>query len=205
MSSKAKQLACAVGLSLAIAPAFAGEAGDMIIRAGLASVNPASDNGPTVTVDNATGLGISLTYMVSPSVGVELLGASPFEHDIKLASNDTRIGKTSHLPPTLLLNYHFPVSGPISAYLGAGINHTVFFEEEIDPAVAQNIELDASTGLALQFGTNFQLTQAWGVSLAWWHIDIDTDATLTAADGNRSKIPVEIDPWVVMVGGSFRF
>ncbi len=205
MNSKAKQLACAIGLSLAIAPAFAGEAGDLIIRAGIASVNPDSNNGPTVKVDNDTGLGISLTYMVTASVGVELLGASPFEHDIKLASNDMQIGKTSHLPPTLLLNYHFPVSGPISAYLGAGINHTVFFEEEIDPAVAQDLKLDASTGLALQFGTNFQLTQAWGVSLAWWHIDIDTDATLTAADGSSSKVPVEIDPWVVMVGGSYRF
>lgn len=191
--------------ALCASPLMAAEAGDIIIRAGYATVNPDSDNGPVAEVEDSQGLGLSLTYMLTSSLGVELLGASPFEHDINLASNGARIGETTQLPPTLLLNYHFTVSGPISAYVGAGVNHTIFFEESIDPAVAQDLSLSSSTGLALQLGTDFQITENWSANLAWWYIDIDTDATLTAADGSSSEARVEIDPGVFMLGAAYRF
>ena len=201
-----KMLAAVLTSSALFTPALnAAQAGDMIVRAGLATVSPASDNGPVVKVDDAQGLGLSLTYMLTPSLGLELLGASPFNHDIQLASDRTKIGEADHLPPTLLLNYHFSVAGPISAYLGAGINHTFFFEEKIDAAVAQDLSLSSSTGLALQLGTDFQLTPSWSANLAWWSIDIDTDATLSAADGSSSKTKVEIDPNVLMLGFAYRF
>lgn len=116
-------------LSIAIAAITAGmmgmsaqayEAGDMIGRVGLAKVSPKDDSsvlkisgvggvaGTGVEVDDDTQLGLTGTYMLSPGFGVELLAATPFEHDISVnglgglgVPNGTKLGSTKHLPPTL--------------------------------------------------------------------------------------------------------
>ena len=102
-------------LTLAVAAALAGgsalthayEAGDWILRAGAVTVAPDADSdvvpglGVTVDVDDDTQLSIIPAYMVTEHWGLELLAATPFEHNIDVNEAPIQAGSTKHLPPTL--------------------------------------------------------------------------------------------------------
>ena len=58
-----------------------------------------------------TQLGLNFAYMLTNHLGIELLAASPFEHDVKLKGTalgaaNGKLGTLKHLPPTLSLVYY---------------------------------------------------------------------------------------------------
>src|SRR5690606_40256319 len=81
----------AAAVVAASVPAMAYEAGDMMVKAGVINVNPKSDNidlgGSYAQIDDNTQLGLTFTYMVTPQIGVEVLAATQFEHDVKAGGN----------------------------------------------------------------------------------------------------------------------
>lgn len=206
-------------------PLMAHEAGDVIVRAGAIKVDPDASSdafnpalpavgGLEVDVDDDTQLGLTFAYMVNDSFGVELVGATPFTHDILLdTGGGVVIGETSHLPPTLLAQYYAPQMGPVRPYLGAGLNYTIFFDDSIDDDVVSpllggadaDVKLSNSLGFAWEVGADVVLTDNWLFNVSVWNIDIDTEARLYVNDARVDKIDVEIDPWVYMVGLGYRF
>ena len=72
-----------------------------------------------------------------------------------------------------------------------------------DPVPA-NLDLDDSWGVAARAGFDYLFNDKWGVNVGVWWIDIDTEATVKTALADV-KFDVEIDPWVYMVGLSYRF
>lgn len=201
---------------MAAAPAVqAYEAGDFIGRVGAATVAPDASSDPItnvgadarVDVDNNTQLGLTLTYMLTDQLGLGVLAATPFSHDIKGAGDLAGAGKlaeTKHLPPTVTLQYFpMPTGSKLQPYVGAGVNYTVFFDEDTAGALAgTDIELDDSFGLAAEAGVDYMITENIGVNAAIWWIDIDTEAKIEAAN---QTVDVEIDPLVYMVGVSYKF
>ncbi|MGA4495440.1 OmpW/AlkL family protein [Vreelandella venusta] len=179
-------------------------AGDFFTRVGVAKVEPKSDNGSLaggafeVDVQDKTDFAFTLGYRFHDKMGIELLAALPFEHDIAL--NGDNLASTKHLPPTLTLQY-YPLGGTdarVQPYVGAGINYTFFSDEEL--AIGE-LELDDSWGAAAQVGIDLLIDENWALNAAAWYIDIDTDATVNGAAAGT----VEIDPLVVMAGLSYRF
>lgn len=229
MRNRSTLTAAVLGLSSLTAPAWAYEAGDWIVRGGLAGVFPqdsSSEVGPFpdsgVSVDNGYGVGISLSYMMSSSFAVELLGALPFSHDIQATgslSDFGQIGETKHLPPTLLANYYLPklANGTIQPYAGVGINYTLFFDEDttdsLNPAIGEyDLELEDSTGIALQLGADFDVGNDIQFNIGLWWIDIDTTGTVSfegdpadPSDDGTATVDVDIDPIVLMIGFAKRF
>ncbi|MDR5867728.1 OmpW/AlkL family protein [Halomonas koreensis] len=204
-------LIIATGLA-ASSQALAYGAGDFFTRAGVAKVDPKGDNGTLdtalgdldVDVQDENGFAFTLGYRFTDKLGVELLAAEPFSHDITLdAGGGTEVGAaTDHLPPTLTLQY-YPFGGTqsrVQPYAGLGVNYTRFSDEEIDLAGA-DLELDDSWGAAAQLGVDLLIDEHWALNAAAWYLDIDTDASLNGDDIGT----VEIDPLVVMGGVSFRF
>lgn len=196
----------AVGL-VSTAPALAYGQGDLFTRFGIAKVDPKSDNGDFddldlgVDVGDDSGFAFTLGYRFTDTLGVELLAAEPFEHDIAL--NGDNLASTKHLPPTLTLQY-YPLGGSgsrVQPYLGAGINYTHFSDEDLD--VGQ-LDLDDSWGAAAQVGVDLLIDEHWALNAAAWYLDIDSDATATVG-GVDYDANVEIDPVVVMGGLSYRF
>tara|TARA_B100000929_G_scaffold111153_1_gene88050 strand:- start:534 stop:1160 length:627 start_codon:yes stop_codon:yes gene_type:complete len=184
--------------------AFAYGAGDIFTRVGVAKVAPKSDNGSlaggafAVDVQDKTGPAFTLGYRFHNKVGVELLAALPFEHDIAL--NGDHLASTKHLPPTLTLQY-YPLGGsesPVQPYVGAGINYTRFSDERL--AIGE-LELDDAWGAAAQVGVDLLIDEHWALNAAAWYLDIDTDAKINGAAAGT----VAIDPMVVMAGLSYRF
>lgn len=197
-------MAVAAGLALMSSSVLAVEAGNILVRAGAAHVSPttdASDNGLGVEVDGNTQLGLNFTYMVTDNIGVELLAATPFKHDI--TQGGTTVGSTRHLPPTLTLQYHLNPKGAIRPYVGAGVNYTAFFDEDAKgPLAGADLSLDNSFGLAAEAGVDVDLGSGFFLNGAVWYADIDTDATVRIPGDPDTvlKSEVEIDPWVFMVG-----
>ena len=159
------------------------EEGDWIVRVGAVTVAPneSSDNivlptnPPTVlkgaSVGDDTQLGLIGAYMLSDTVGLELLAATPFEHDISIRGTSITAGTTKQLPPTLSLQW-YPRGGQDGwqPYLGMGVNYTIFFDEEVDPdlenalgaiigASTVDLELDNSVGISAQAGMDFPITE----------------------------------------------
>ncbi|QBF31326.1 OmpW family protein [Thalassococcus sp. S3] len=199
-------LAAAAAVSaLCVTGASAQQMGDWRFGVGIANVNPKSDNGTltpgAVTVDDNTQISFTAAYFFRDNLGIELLAATPFEHDISIAGLGG-IGSTKHLPPTLSLVYYFPTAGTVTPFVGAGINYTTFFDEEASGAIAgQDLSIDDSFGFALQAGVEFALTDRSALRLDARYIDIEADVSLDGANIGT----VEIDPVVLGVSYIMNF
>src|SRR5690554_7283413 len=74
--------------------------GDFFTRFGVAKVSPKSDNGSlaggalAVDVEDDTRFAFTLGYRFHDKLGVELLAAEPFKHDIKLGGEN--LASTKH-------------------------------------------------------------------------------------------------------------
>jgi outer membrane protein len=208
--------------------ASAQQQGDLIVRAGLTRVSPDESSkvlttqatgplaGTGVSVGNDTQLGLNVLYMYSDIIGVELLAATPFKHDLsayglsQYGFATTDLGHTRHLPPTISALYYFGDSAArLRLYVGAGINYTTFFSEKLSRQArtelgANRLKLDDSFGLALQVGFDYTLNDNWLVNASVRHIDIETDASMNSALG-KVTTKVDLAPWVYTVALAYRF
>ena len=207
--------------------AHAYESGDIIVRAGLTTVAPdeSSSNvtvqdvgnvGMGASVNSDTQLGLNVVYMFSDNIGLELLAASPFKHDINLTGTqdndlglgDGKLAQSRQLPPTLSVVYYLPVSETFQPYLGLGLNYTVFFDEEFvgsrENQSFNNLSLEESFGIAAQIGMDYKLDEHWLVNASVRYIDIDTRANFDVLD-LPAKVSVDVDPWVYSVMLGYKF
>jgi outer membrane protein len=205
-------------MALAAQSAVGYEAGDILVRAGVATVAPddSSDGiaipalaigkmpGTRAEVDSDTQLGLTATYMLNSAWGVELLAATPFKHDITAnlgGGVKVKAGDTKHLPPTLsLVWYPLGSASAIKPYIGAGLNYTTFFSEGV------NGELEALAGDLADVGgplpMRLKLDDSWGfaaqigVDVALtdrWHLNgslrwIDIDTKATFSASGVGKV-----------------
>ncbi|ACS85729.1 MULTISPECIES: outer membrane protein OmpW [Musicola] len=193
--------------------AQAHQAGDVIVRAGTATVHPmeSSDNVlglGSFNVNDNTQLGLTLGYMATDNIGVELLAATPFKHKVGVGSVGT-IAEVKHLPPTLMAQYYFGQSADkLRPYLGLGVNYTTFFGEKFNQtgenAGLSDLSLKSSWGVAAQAGLDYNLNKNWLLNMSVWWMDIDTTVKFKAGDSEQS-IKTRLDPWVFMFGFGYKF
>jgi len=200
--------------------ASAYEKGDVLVKFGAASVNPKSTSddikgmpGQPVTADDEVQVGISGTYMLSSKLGIELLAATPFSHQIDGkggALNGADIGSVKHLPPTLSAQYYFMGSqGQFKPYVGAGINYTVFFDEEAGAGSQglgyNKLDLDDSFGLAAQIGLDYQINKKWMLNASAMYAKIGTTATLSGNGIADLNVDYDLDPMVYRLNVGMTF
>lgn len=220
-----KIAATIIPLILAAPLASAHEAGDWVVRGGLTSVAPdesssnivvgGTDLGVGLTVDNNTQLGLNVAYFLTDRFNVELLAATPFTHDVNFSVTDplgtgNKLGEVTHLPPTVSVNYY--LNDPSSAfqpYVGAGVNFTLFFDEEFtsanEAAGLDDLSLDNSFGLSAQVGFDYQLNKTWHVNASVRYIDINTEASFNLSGTEGGVADIDINPWVYTVSVGYTF
>jgi len=224
---KMKKLACALmlaGASLGVAgSAAAAEKGDWIFHVRAINIDPDTDSsalrvdnsplaGTRVDVDDSNSLDLSLAYMLTDNVAVEVLADPSSQHDIFVSglpaelgvADGTKVAEVNVLPPTVFLQYHFNPKGTLRPYAGVGLNYTLFFNKDLTTAAktalgASNLDLDNSFGLAGQLGVDFALKNDWSFNVDVKYIQIDTTATFDSALGPVA-VDVDINPLVVGVG-----
>ena len=199
---KLQSLVLAAATALTMTSAFAVPAGTWTVAAGAHYVDPKSDNGTldnglSVDVDGDVRPTISGEYFIADNVGVELLAAIPFHHDITLtdANGNEVDAKTQHLPPTLSVQYHFdgynmPMN--LKPFVGVGVNYTTFFKERIYLGNGNDLELDDSVGVAGHIGLDIPYAPTESFRIDARYMDIKTDASLNGSDLGE----VDISPWV---------
>lgn len=216
MRTIASALALTAALGLA-APASAHEAGDWLVRVGASQIEPKNNNGTMdvaalelgdqrIDVDDKGGLTFNFTYMYTANIGVEILAALPYEHDIYLEDLG-KVGSVKHLPPTVSLQYHFMPQSVFQPYAGIGVNYTRFFSEDESGALADldvTLDVDSSSfGLAAQVGFDYMITDQWFLNVDVRYIDIDVDAKIKEVPSIKGT--VNIDPIVYGIHVGYRF
>jgi outer membrane protein len=185
-----------------------------LFRVGAAQVNPNDSStdvvglglpaGSEVAVGNATGLALNLTYLFTPNMGVEVLGALPITHDIEgdgAIAGAGKIAETKQLPPTVLFVLRGS-GGAIHPYVGLGLNYTTFFSEETEGALAgTSLELDDSFGPAFEAGVDYDLNDQWFLNASLWYMNIKTTASVNGIE----VADVKINPIAAILGVGLRF
>ncbi len=171
--------------------------GSLLVR--VRAVNMQSAN------TDSTGLGLSIndktipevdfSYFFNKNVAAELILTVPQQHD--LSSKGTKIGTVTHLPPTLVLQYHFDGTS-FKPYVGVGINYTKFTGVDLPAGV--DIKRD-SVGGALQLGVDIPLSGNMYFNVDVKKVYLETDVS---AAGNKLGT-FKVDPLLVGVGIGWRF
>lgn len=214
-------LALAALLALPVT-ADAAERGDFQLRGRLIGIVPDDDSGEItgvagsgVEVDSAATLEVDFTWFLSSNLAVELIAATA-EHDINgtgSAAGLGRIADTMVLPPTATLQYHWNTDGKVQPYIGAGINYTLFYSEDVTDSLdmflgtASRIDLDDSFGFAAQAGMDVQVSDNWFFNLDVKYLDIDTTAIIRddATSAELARVDVDVNPWVPGIGMGYRW
>lgn len=194
MKKTAISASLAIVLGACALPALAQSQGDWTLGVGAHQVNPKSDNGTLaggtlpLDIDSDVKPTITYEYFLRDNLGLEVLAALPFKHDIAVEGVGT-VGSAKQLPPTISLQYHFNGKGKVSPFLGAGLNYTTFFSEDTKGALAgTNLKLDDSWGLAAHAGIDFAVGERGAIRVDVRWIDIDTEVQVNGAKLGTANI-----------------
>lgn len=166
------------------------------------SITPASLGGKT-DFDDAYAPELDFTYFFTTHLAMEVM-ATGSSHDVfatGTTSGNLSLGQVSTFMPTLMLQYHFMPIGEWKPYVGAGLNYTFFYNEKPGTG-AINVDYKNDFGYVLQAGTDWALTEKWGMNFdvkkmfMGTKINVNTGAITAKAD---------IDPWIIGVGVSYRY
>ncbi len=200
MKKQAIALAAAAAALFTTTTAFAQDipAGSILLRARAVHLDSANKDGTGLglTVNDKWIPEVDVSYFFTPNIAAELVLTVPQKHTV--SSNGTAIGSLRHLPPTLLLQYHFNAGG-FKPYVGAGINFTRFSSVNVLGGAAT---LDrTSTGAALQIGVDIPLAKDLYLNVDVKKVFIKT----TVSAGGAALGDFKVDPLLVGVGLGWRF
>lgn len=187
-----------IAAALMTALPAAAQADNWMMRVRALHIAPDVDTSPTLAgldVSNEWTPEIDFTYFVTPNFGMELILATQ-RHEVTL--DGASLGKLNHLPPTLLLQYHFQPTPSIKPYIGAGVNYTRFYNVDL---AGLTVDKD-SFGGALQMGVDIAVAKNGYINLDVKKIWIDTTVSTTAG---AKVTDLDIDPVVWGIGYGFRF
>ena len=192
-------LAAAVAASLAL-PAAAQSRGDWTMGVGVHAVDPKSDSGrldatalelgllPPTEVGSSTRPTITAEYFIRDNLGIEVLAAAPFQHDIDIRGVG-RVGSTRHLPPVVSLQYHFANASAVTPFVGLGVNYTTFFSEDTTGALSgTRLSLGDSWGVAAHAGIDIAIGERGALRIDARWADIDTKVKVNNVNVGTAKL-----------------
>ena len=189
-------------------PAMAETAGTWTVGVGVGHVEPDSNNGALGAInidhiDSDVRPTITGEYFVADNVGIEVLAALPFHHDIiiDVPGVGLKEASTQLLPPTVSLQYHFDnIHAKVKPFIGVGANYTTFFKERSSvPGV--EMKIDDSWGVAGHAGIDFKINATDAVRLDARYIELEPDVSLNGVEAGTA----EINPWVYGISYVQRF
>ena len=156
-----------------------------------------------LTVNNKTIPEVDVSYFFSPNLAAELILTVPQKQTVHSSALNADAGTFKHLPPTLLLQYHFTGLQGFKPYVGAGINYTKISSVNLDAGSALNpVTLDShSWGSALQAGLDIPLDKNWSLNFDVKKIYIKTDVYSKGVSAGSLKL----NPVAASVGIGYRF
>lgn len=185
---------CASGAALAQSSA---SEGNFMVRARgvyLESVNN-DDTGLNLSINNKWVPEVDFSYFFTKNIAAELILTYPQKQ--RLYANGAEIGSFKHLPPTLLVQYHFDLPG-VKPYVGVGLNYTHI--SNVDLPAGVDVKRN-SFGPAFQVGVDIPVAKNLYINLDVKKTYIQTDVSAGGAKIGTLKL----DPWLLGVGVGYRF
>ncbi|MDR2240291.1 MAG: outer membrane beta-barrel protein [Zoogloeaceae bacterium] len=151
---------------------------------------------------------LDISYFFTKNIAAELVLTIPQKHSVKIGKgplDGAKVGTFKHLPPSLLLQYHFLPDSTFRPYVGAGVNYTRIWGvdfDKLDAVTGTNSNLDrGSWGLALQAGFDIKLDNNLFLNVDVKKINIRSDLSI----GGRKVSTVKVDPLLWGIGIGYRF
>ena len=139
---------------------------------------------------------VDITYFFNKNIAAELILTVPQRHT--LSAGGTAIGSLKHLPPSLLVQYHFTDAPGFKPYVGAGVNYTRFSSIRL-PA---GVDVDRNSfGGELQLGVDIPVAKDVYLNFDVKKVYIKTDVS---AAGNKIGT-FKVDPVLFGIGLGWRF
>lgn len=159
------------------------------------------DANTKITASKAFVPELDFTYYFSKNLAAELILGTT-RHTIKQEEGSAKVelGKVMLLPPTLNLQYHFPLQG-VEPYIGAGINYTIFYGAK---KTAVDLVYKNKVGFSTQAGCDFNVSDKWFINVDIKKLFLKTDVTIKGSESDPLK-GVKIDPFIIGVGIGTRF
>lgn len=198
---KTLQLTSAVGATLlALATPAAVQAGPWSVRVAAAYLQTVdeSSNAVSVQIEDKFIPEFDVSYSFNEHWDADLVLTVPQEHNVR--AGGTPIGNFKHLPPTLLAKYKFNPLGDFRPYVGAGVNFTLIFDEDL---AGGTLKLESySIGPALQAGFDWSLNERWSLNLDVKKALLRADVTTS---GGAFVTEARLDPWIYSAGVRYAF
>ncbi len=195
-------------------------AGDVLLRVRTILVAPNEKSGSVlpafpgehVRVNDSFMPEVDVTYMATDHIGFELIASTTNHHADGRTGTTGSIGKLAStwvLPPTLTAQYHLNPTGKIRPYVGAGLNYTIFWNEEASNGLVAavgptDVRMKDSVGWAAQAGVDIDITPKVFVNLDVKYINIDTTARLRTTAAGTQRVAISLDPLVFGIGLGIR-
>jgi outer membrane protein len=201
-----KSILAAATLSLLAASVSAQQSPWLVrVRAVQLNMDSQDSTGLGLSVNDKTIPEFDVSYFFTPNLAAELILTWPQKQTLNSSVLGIEAGTFKHLPPTLLLQYHFTNMKGFKPYVGLGYNYTRFSSVNLNPASAaleSQVTLSGhSTGLAYQVGVDFPIDKQWSFNIDVKKIDLKTDVYANGTSIGTLKI----DPVLVGVGLGYRF
>ena len=205
MKTSAAVVLAVSALGLFSTQAMAQQQSPWQVRARIINLAPADNSDPVGGVGASDRLSVSrktipevdISYFFTPNLAAELVLTYPQKHTAYLDGNN--VGTFKHLPPTLLLQYHFMPEKQFSPYVGAGVNYTRISNVNLLGG-AGSLE-NSSVGFALQAGVDYKLDKNWSLNLDIKKVQIRSDLMISGAKVSA----LQVDPLMVGIGLGYRF
>jgi outer membrane protein len=185
--------------------------GTLLITGRVSDVFSDANNAITLPGGSPTGLHVKVGSSVMPTLGITyfltdhisaeaILGVT--DHRIKAEGTgvDVAVHDTWVLPPVITLQYRPLTKGPISPYVGAGVNAMVFFSGSDKNGF--KVHLTDAVGWALQAGVDAPVAGKWTLNADVKKVFVETKANI---DNGTYYSKVHLDPWIVSLGVGRRF
>jgi outer membrane protein len=163
----------------------------------LETVDGSTNKAVPVEVEDKLIPEFDISYAFTSNWSADLVLTIPQKHDVSSAG--ANIGDFKHLPPTLLGKYTFNPIGRFRPYVGAGVNFTLIFDENL----AGGLKLDSySIGPAGQVGFDYALNDKWALNLDVKRMMLRTDVRTS---GGAKVTELHLDPWLYSLGLRHQF
>jgi len=201
---------------LSVLPATAQEAqGDWLLRARAVRIAAANQSDPipslavpgdAITINDRTIPEVDVTYFFTPNIAAELVLTVPQKQRVTVEQSalggPVGIGSFKHLPPTLMLQYHFRPDATLRPYLGAGLNYTRISSVRLAVPTVGPLELEHnSVGFAIGGGVDVAVARNWFLNFDVKKVQIRSDVS----QFGQKLSTVKVDPWLFGVGVGYRF
>jgi outer membrane protein len=187
-----------MALGTGAAVAQASKEGPWMVRVRAVHLDMANKDGTGLglAVNNKTIPEVDISYFLDKNIALELVLTVPQKQDVSMGGG--KIGTFKHLPPTLLVQYHWDM-GSFKPYVGAGVNYTKISSVNL---LSGGAGLEGhSTGLALQAGVDVPLGNGMYFNFDVKKVQIRSDVFV----GSTNYGTLKLDPVLVGVGLGWRF